>query len=79
MVQKMSEIEQGVLAKSKSLGEDGCIGRTKAGRDEAALYVKEKLEEFQDECRKKLEEFGLGKQPGIYTHEANIVASKVNT
>ena len=65
MVQKMSEIEQGVLEKSRSAG--GCIGKTKEGREEACQHVKKELEKFRDDCRKKLEKFGAGMKPGIYT------------
>lgn len=74
MVQKMSEIEQGVLEKSKSAG--GCLGQTKEGREEASLYVKNELENFRDECRGKLGDFETGKKPGIYTHEINVAVSK---
>lgn len=74
MVQKMSEIEQAVLEKSRQAG--GCIGQTKEGREQACQDVKKELEQFRDECREKLEKFKAGMKPGIYTHKINVALSK---
>jgi len=74
MVQKMSEIEQAVLEKSRQAG--GCIGQTKEGREQACQDVKKELEKFRDECREKLEKFKAGMKPGIYTHKVNVALSK---
>ncbi len=74
MVQKMSEIEQAVLEKSRQAG--GCIGQTKEGREQVCQDVKKELEKFRDECREKLENFGAGMKPGIYTHKVNVALSK---
>jgi len=74
MVQKMSEIEQAVLEKSRQAG--GCIGQTKEGREQACQDVKKELEQFRDECREKLEKFKAGMKPGIYTHKVNVALSK---
>ncbi len=74
MVQKMSEIEQGVLEKSRQAG--GCIGQTKEGREQACQDVKKELEQFRDECREKLEKFKASMKPGIYTHKINVALSK---